>query len=480
MDTNHEEHLAYEGEEGNPVYGLERRGVDYVPERERHMNLRNLAVFWIGTNLYPFNIVLGVLAYTLGLSVWLTLLTLAAGILLSYWLVGLTSIPPARAGIPTMAVSRAAFGLRFARINAALAWLVGILFEIINASIGVFAVLALFAFLGWDDSGTAGKLIGLAFVYALSVLLAFLGHGTVVHVQRFFSIALGVISIVVLIEALPDLDLGASLGGDYDLWGTLSAMAIILGIVIAGHVAYVIAAADYPRYLPSDTPAKDIVRTVMWAAGGSGLLLGVVGILLASQTDADLVVDTFGGVKSLMPSWVYLPFLLAAIGGSLTNLMLTMYSAGLAAQAAGLPIKRYYAVIVDAVLATIGLVYVLFYDEALLTTINDIVVNTIIWVGPWGVIWIYDAWRRNWNIDPVAAHGGPESPYWGSGGVYWPGAIALIAGMVAAWATISVPRYAGPISEHLLNFTDLSWLAGPLVALAVFIPLDRAQRPTVG
>ncbi len=236
-----------------------------------------------------------------------------------------------------------------------------------------------------------------------------------VHVQRFFSIALGVISIVVLIEALPDLDLGASLGGDYDLWGTLSAMAIILGIVIAGHVAYVIAAADYPRYLPSDTPAKDIVRTVMWSAGGSGLLLGVVGILLASQTDADLVVDTFGGVKSLMPSWLYLPFLLAAIGGSLTNLMLTMYSAGLAAQAAGLPIKRYHAVIVDAVLATIGLVYVLFYDEALLTTINDIVVNTIIWVGPWGVIWIYDAWRRNWNIDPVAAHGGPGEPVLGLG-----------------------------------------------------------------
>ena len=79
----------------------------------------------------------------------------------------------------------------------------------------------------------------------------------------------------------------------------------------------------------------------------------------------------------------------------------------------------------------------------------------------------------------MAAHGGPESPYWGSGGVYWPGAIALIAGMVAAWATISVPTVAGPISENLLNFTDLSWLAGPLVALAVFIPLDRAQRPTV-
>ena len=79
MDANREEHLGYEGESGNPVYGLERRGVDYVPESERHMGLRNLAVFWIGTNLYPFNIVLGVLAYTLGLSVWLTLLTLTVG-----------------------------------------------------------------------------------------------------------------------------------------------------------------------------------------------------------------------------------------------------------------------------------------------------------------------------------------------------------------------------------------------------------------
>ena len=74
-------------------------------------------------------------------------------------------------------------------------------------------------------------MIGLAFVYALSVLLAFLGHGTVVDVQRFFYAALGVISIVVLIEALPDLDLGASLGGEYDTLATLSAMAIILGSI---------------------------------------------------------------------------------------------------------------------------------------------------------------------------------------------------------------------------------------------------------
>ena len=38
VDTNREEQLVPEGEGGNPVYGLERRGVDYVPEHELTMH----------------------------------------------------------------------------------------------------------------------------------------------------------------------------------------------------------------------------------------------------------------------------------------------------------------------------------------------------------------------------------------------------------------------------------------------------------
>jgi NCS1 family nucleobase:cation symporter-1 len=475
METERHRGGAYEGEATNPVYGLERRGIDYVPETERHMRLRNLAEFWIGTNLYPFNILIGVLAFTLGLSVGLTILVVLIGIAFSYFAIGLSSVPSSRAGIPAMAVSRAAFGLRFQAVNAALAWAVGVAFEIINASTGVFAVLALLAFFGWDDPGSIGDLTGMLIVFLLSVVIAVLGHATIVHLQRFFSYALGITSVAVLIEALPDLDLGARLP-DVGL-GTFTAIAIILGIVIAGHVAYVISAPDYPRYLPSTTPPKSIVWTVMWSAGGTGLLLGLVGIILASQTP-DVVADPIGGAEAVIPGWLFVPFVLAAIGGSLTNNMLTIYSAGLAAQATGLPLKRYTGVVVASIFATAGLVWVLFIDEDFLGSLNKVVVFTIVWIGPWGAIWIYDAWRRHWNIDPVAAHGGPESPYWGSNGIYWPGAIALIAGMSAALVTISVPDFTGWIADAL-GGADLSWLAGPLVALAIFIPLDRAQRPTV-
>jgi len=473
MSTQDTEEL---GTEVNPIYGLERRGIDFVPEHERHMKLRNLAEFWVGTNLYPFNILVGVLAYSLGLSVGLTLLVVAVGVAFSYWVIGLSSIPSSRAGIPALAVSRAPFGLRFQAINAALAWLVGIVFEVINATIGVFAVLALLGFLGWEDSGNFGRLIGMLIVYALSVVMAFLGHATIVHLQRFFSIGLGVISVVVLLEALPDLDLAAKIP-DVGL-STLSATAIILGIVLAGHAAYVISAPDYPRYLPSTTPAKGIVWTVLWSGGGTGLLLGVVGIVLSSQTPGGLL-DPIAGVEGLMPGWLFVLFVLAAIGGSLTNNMLTMYSAGLAAQATGLPLKRYHAVLIDAVIATVGIVWVLFINEDFLGSLNEAVVFTIVWIGPWGAIWIYDAFRRGWNIDPVAAHGGPESPYWGSNGIYWPGAIALIAGMAAALLTISVPNFVGSISESALDSADWSWLAGPVVALLVFIVLDRRPREGV-
>ena len=471
-----EAHSDQLGTEVNPVYGLERRGIDFVPEHERHMKLRNLAEFWVGTNLYPFNILIGVLAYTLGLSVGVTLLVVVGGVLLSYWVVGLASIPSSRAGIPTLAVSRAPFGLRFQAINAALAWLVGIFFEVINATIGVFAVLALLSFLGWEDSGNFGRLIGMLIVYALSVVMAFLGHATIVHLQRFFSVFLGVVAVAALIEALPDLDLGAKIP-DVGL-STLSASAIILGIVVAGHAAYVISAPDWPRYLPSSTPGKSIVWTVLWSAGGPGVLLGVLGIVLASQTGGTIV-DPIAEAEGLMPGWLFVLFVLAAIGGSLTNNMLTMYSAGLAAQATGLPLKRYHAVLVDAVIATIGIVWVLFINENFLASLNKVVVFTIVWIGPWGAIWIYDAFRRNWNIDPVAAHGGPESPYWGTNGIYWPGAIALVVGMVAALLTISVPNFVGSISSSFLDGADWSWLVGPVVALIVFAALDRRPRSTI-
>ena len=50
--------------------------------------------------------------------------------------------------------------------------------------------------------------------------------------------------------------------------------------------------------------------------------------------------------------WTVVPvIMLAAIGGSISNNALTLYSAGLAAQAIGLPLKRWQATMVDGAIA---------------------------------------------------------------------------------------------------------------------------------
>ena len=48
--------------ESNPVFGLERRGFDHIPEDERTMTLRETAYFWVGTNANLFFVAVGVIA----------------------------------------------------------------------------------------------------------------------------------------------------------------------------------------------------------------------------------------------------------------------------------------------------------------------------------------------------------------------------------------------------------------------------------
>ena len=50
----------------NPVFGLERRGFDHIPEGERTMTLRETAYFWVGTNANLFFVAVGVIALELG------------------------------------------------------------------------------------------------------------------------------------------------------------------------------------------------------------------------------------------------------------------------------------------------------------------------------------------------------------------------------------------------------------------------------
>ena len=461
------------GDSENRAFAVESRGIDFVPESARTMRPRQLGVFWFGSSLYPFNVLLGMLIYSLGMPLWLALLVAVGGGALSYAPVALGSIAGARSGMPTHIALRATYGVRGEPVNAVLGWAVGIIYEIINVWVGIFAAIALFAEMGWTDSGTAGKWLGLILVYGLCILLPLLGHATMIVVQKFFSIALAIAVVLLFIDIAGNIDLGARAGDALDLKTTIEMISIGIGIAWAGGYSYMIVALDYPRYLPSSTPGRSIFWQVLGGAAMAAGFLGLVGAMLAAQSTEGLF-DPVAGVKPLVTHWIFIVWALAAIGGSISNNALTLYSAGLAAQAVGLPLTRFQATLVDGAIAIAGLIYVLFIDSGtFFANLNSYIILAIAWIGPFGAIWLIDMVWRRYYVRPEEAHGGRSSPFWGFTGPRLSAWIALVAGVIAALLTIASPKFTGPIARALEN-TDTSWAVGPIVALVLYWVLARS------
>lgn len=457
----------------NRAFAVEQRGIDFVPESARTMTPGQLGVFWFGSSLYPFNVLLGMLIYSLGMPLWLALVVTVGGAAVSYMPVALGSIAGARSGLPTHIALRATYGVRGEPLNALLGWLVGIIYEIINVWVGVFAAIALFGEMGWSDSGNAGKWLALALVYGLCILLPLLGHATMIFVQKFFSIALAIAVVLLFIDIVGSLDLGARVGDALDFKTTLEMVSIGIGIAWAGGYSYMIVALDYPRYLPSKTPGRSIFWQVLGGAAISAGFLGLVGAMLAAQSSEGLF-DPVAGVKPLVTHWIFIVWALAAIGGSISNNALTLYSAGLAAQAVGLPLTRFQATLVDGAIAITGLVYVLFIDSGtFFANLNSYIILAIAWIGPFGAIWLADMMWRRYYVRPDEAHGGRASPFWGFSGPRLSAWISLAAGVVVALLTIASPKFTGPIAGALDN-TDTSWATGPIVAIVLYTVLARS------
>jgi purine-cytosine permease-like protein len=375
--------------------------------------------------------------------------------------------------MPTHIALRATYGVRGEPLNALLGWAVGIIYEIINVWVGIFAAIALFDEMGWHNSGNAGKWVALILVYGLCILLPLLGHATMITVQKFFSIALAIAVVLLFIDIAGNIDLGARAGDALDLKTTIEVISIGLGIAWAGGYSYMIVALDYPRYLPSNTPGRTIFWQVLSGAAISAGFLGLVGAALASQS-TDGLFDPVAGVKPLVSNWIFVIWALAAIGGSISNNALTLYSAGLAAQAVGLPLTRFQATLVDGAIAIAGLIYVLFIDSGtFFANLNSYIILAIAWIGPFGAVWLADmAWRK-FYVRPDEAHGGPASPFWGFSGPRKAAWISLVAGVVVALLTIASPKFTGPIAKALDN-TDTSWATGPIVAFVLYFILARS------
>ncbi|HTB67759.1 MAG TPA: cytosine permease [Steroidobacteraceae bacterium] len=456
---------------GNDVFHIEVRGFDHIPEPERNMSLTQVDYLWVGTSVNLLSFALGALAITMGLSLWLGIVAAVVGNL-TYAYISLGSIATVRAGLPVSTLARAAFGMRGNRFNALLSWIASVAFEVINTVFGVEALLALFKLLGWVQPGNSGKLLAVLLQMLMCGVIAVLGHATMVWFQRIFSALIGGALLLVLAFTVGKVDWvhaavpHASLSGATALATLFAAIAV----VASNPLSFLFNGPDWVRYLPSKTSGRSIFRHVFWASFLPTLVLTLMGAYCATLGDMS---DPVAGLKPYVPGWLFFVYIAAVIGGSLANNVPTYYSSGLTLQALGLNVHRYLATALDVIVSTLITLYIVFVQD-FTTALNDFIALLVMWVGPYGGIWVADAWLRRGRYDALALHRkGPTGSYWGWRGFNPAGCIALAAGMLMAAMTMRSPLYDGPLARAL-GGADLSWLLGFPVAAVIYAGLTLA------
>ena len=457
------------GVEADEVFSVEQHGMNPIPLADRHGHPRELLWLWTGANLIFTYIIYGALAVSFGVSFWGAVVALVLGNLL-FLLVGLGGISGPRAGSPTLVVSRAAFGPLGNLPAAFLGWLTIVGFGVVNAVVGTLALTALA-----EEAGIAGgdttRAVCLAVILVATFSVAVWGHATVAVLERWLAYALGVGAVLLLVLVLPDADLGAR----PELATDTSAGAWLLALFIfaSGPFSYLNVPADYSRYLPPRTPSRPVA---LWAALGGmvpAIAMGLIGIAAATATD---MTDPVAGLVSLTPGWFTIPFLAIVVGGSITNNILGLYSSGLVLQIMGVPLPRARTVIIDAILIAIGAVYATFVSD-FTTSLTNFLSLMVIWIAPWGAIYLVDILLRRNTYDVRALHDVRGGAYRYAGGVNPRALVALLAGIVSGGAVANSAEWRGPLVDAI-GGGDLSVFVGFLVGGGVYWALARRHVRT--
>ncbi|WP_308164315.1 purine-cytosine permease family protein [Nonomuraea sediminis] len=439
---------------------MEQRGIELVSAGERYGRPRDLLFLWTGTTMGIFTLVYGTtIVAGLGLSFPQALAAIVLGNLLSFPLVGLTSLQGPATGTSTMAVSRAAYGPKGARVLSLFGWLNMVGFEAGGMVLITFAALALLQQAGVTNQ-SLGLKVGVILVAAvIQLVLPLIGHAAVMKAQKYFTLVFVVLFGLMAILVGPKVNLSGGSGADFPMFTV--AVALVMS---AGGLSWGPLGGDYSRYLPASASKKAIFSYATLGGFIPYVLLMTLGAAVATAVKGNG--DPISGLPGALPSWFVVPYLLLAIVSLFAVNTTDLYSSGLNLQAAGIKVKRWLAVVADLVICVI-ITYIAVTSDSFNSMLNNFLSLLIIWLAPWAGVYITDWLRRRGRYDAQALFA-TEGP----GQIRWPAIIAQVVGMAAAALWINSTVFVGPLSAAT-GGTDFSIFAGFLVAGAVYAALDR-------
>jgi nucleobase:cation symporter-1, NCS1 family len=448
---------------------VENRHIEYIPPGARHGKPWHQFFFWAGANFNVFNVVLGGITVSIGLTFWWALIAITVGTLIGALLIALHASQGPKLGVPQTIQSRGQFGFYGA----------GWLFPAVLAlNIGFIAAELVIQAQAMSGVSTALSMPQWIVVLAVpSAVIGIVGYRWIHRVMQATAVIVGVTVFVMLAQGLQH-----SLPASETTLARPSAGLFAAGValLVIDMLSFGPFTADYSRYLPKETNSWHL----FWANYAGNIVATVascaVGAYLAALLPKLTVV---GAVGQISGKWALVIMAFSLLNANTFNAYTGSFQILSAASMFTRLWRRVRAesVIVRvipflAVLAA-GTVIACYGYQQFVSNLSNFLDDLLILLIPWSAVNLADYfWVRRGEYD-VASFFTPDGIY---GKWAWRGLLAYLIGLGAELPFVYQPDYTGPLVSAL-GGADISWLVGWVVAAGMYLYLaSRAPQPSRG
>ncbi len=464
----------------NRPWQVETHGINKIPESARNGNVKDLFWIWFAANIGILGVVYGAVVLSFGLNFLQSLLVIILGSA-SFLVVGVFSVAGRDGGAPMMTLSRKVFGIYGNIFPNIVSWLSLVGWETITVITGTFALSALLSIF-WHTSYLMSSLAAMVLMLIGVIAAGLLGQATLVVIQTWASYVFGAMTLLIIALIIPQTHWHNLLARPEGPW--LTGVLPALSIVIAGTgLSWVNAAADYSRYLSKREKSGSIIWATTLGGGIPLFALMVVGLLLATRVP--LLAESANPIQVIrgtLPQWAAVPYLVTAAAGLVAEGDLSLYSSGLNLLNMFVPVERYKTVLVDAVIMTLGTVYVVLIAQDFLGPFESFVTLFGIGLASWAGVFLADQLTekkvRNYPSRLLFPdeHGSLRK-------VRWPALMAWIMGIIIGILFTTSPFFTGWLAQGIFADSGFELIFAFLLGASSFLilkPILPQQAATEG
>ncbi len=373
---------------------LELNGTNVIHESERAGKASSLFWPWCGANVSLLALSYGSFFLGFGISFWQATIAAILGTVLSFLLVGVSSLAGKKSNAPTMVLSRATFGVKGNLIPGALSYLIFVGWETVLVSLATLATGTVFVRVGHLEHNTA-MIFGFVIAVALTVSAGVLGFDVIMKLQKYLTSITIVMTFVYIALTVDEVN-----------WSAITSMksgnvqgfvgALIFGATGIG-LGWVNSAADYSRYLPRAVSSSSVIGWTVFGASIVPIVLVIFGAALSGSSEelaGAIATDPIGALTTILPTWYLVIFALVAILGLVGGAILDLYSSGLTLISLGLPVKRHIAASFDAILMLIGTIYFVWIADDFFFPFQGFLITLGVPIAAWSAIFVADVLLR--------------------------------------------------------------------------------------